>query len=136
MTETPKKLLYRYSFPIRWSDMDALGHVNNSRYFTFMEQARIEWLDSLGMKLEGEEGPVLVKAECNYLLPIVYPATITVDTYVGKTGRSSVPFIHEIYDSQQPTKIYAQGHVVMVWVNYHMGKSLPLPDLWRQHFDA
>ncbi|MGL1479710.1 acyl-CoA thioesterase, partial [Vibrio parahaemolyticus] len=50
---------------MRWGDMDAFGHVNNTLYFRFMEQCRIEWLEEVfGPTIAGEEGPVIVNAHC------------------------------------------------------------------------
>ena len=40
--------VFRMSIPLRWSDLDAFNHVNNARYLTFLEQARIEWFESIG----------------------------------------------------------------------------------------
>jgi acyl-CoA thioester hydrolase len=44
--EHRKKLVHVTHIPIRWGDMDAYGHVNNTVYFRYMEQARVEWLES------------------------------------------------------------------------------------------
>ena len=41
------RTVFRMSIPLRWSDLDAFNHVNNARYLTFLEQARIEWFDTL-----------------------------------------------------------------------------------------
>jgi len=40
----PRILVHTSLQPLRWADMDMLGHVNNVAYFRYMEQARIEWL--------------------------------------------------------------------------------------------
>ncbi len=72
--------------PIRWGDMDALGHVNNTVYFRFMEQARIEWLYALrgeGSHASGS-GPVIVNASCTFLVPLVYPGDVEVRMYLGE----------------------------------------------------
>ena len=60
--------------PIRWGDMDALGHVTNTVYFRYMEQARLEWLYALAQEGVGYlsgTGPVIVNAFCNFMVPIV-----------------------------------------------------------------
>ena len=43
-----KKLLYEMRFPVRWGDMDAMGHVNNTVYFRYLENARIAWMEAIG----------------------------------------------------------------------------------------
>ena len=66
--------------PIRWGDMDSLGHVNNTVYFRYLEQARIEWLFALTPERSAFEGtgPVIVNASCTFLVPLVYPGEIAV----------------------------------------------------------
>ena len=44
-----KRLVFETRFPIRWGDMDAMGHVNNAVYFRYMETVRIEWMTQAGM---------------------------------------------------------------------------------------
>jgi acyl-CoA thioester hydrolase len=64
---------------MRWADMDALGHVNNTVYFRYMEQARIEWLYALAHKVgfyDRGQGPVIVNASCNFPVPLVYPGDV------------------------------------------------------------
>jgi acyl-CoA thioester hydrolase len=61
--------------PIRWGDMDAYGHVNNTVYFRYMEQARVEWLEQhqdLPVR-PGGDGPVIINASCTFLVPMTYP---------------------------------------------------------------
>ena len=71
--------------PIRWGDMDAMGHVNNTVYFRYMEQARIGWFEALfpGDEVWRSTGIVIVNASCNYKRPITYPGTVEVRVMVG-----------------------------------------------------
>ena len=122
-----RKLLYVMRIQLRWSDMDANAHVNNATYFTYMEQARIEWLVSAGMQNTAEgEGPVVVKTSCTYLVPIGYPETLEVRVYGGAPGRSSFPTWYEICGAEGGK--YAEGDATMVWTNRGTGKSQPVPD--------
>ena len=62
-------LVYCSQIPLRWGDEDALNHINNTLYFRYMEQARVEWLDSLDLPLRRDrsEGAVLAEASCRFL---------------------------------------------------------------------
>lgn len=61
-----KKRVYAMRFPVRWGDMDAMGHVNNTAYSRYLETARIEWLVSLGCKPDlHAQGPVIGNAFCH-----------------------------------------------------------------------
>ena len=54
-----KKLVHQMEIPIRWGDMDAMGHVNNTVYFRYLETLRIEWFRSIGcVPSEAATGPI------------------------------------------------------------------------------
>lgn len=128
------KLVHTAVMPIRWGDMDAMGHVNNAVYFRYLEQARVDWLMTVGCMPDssGKEGVVIVNAHCSFLKQLRYPGNIEVCTYIGAIGRSSVETIQEIRRSDAPHVVCAEGGAKMVWVNYREGKSAPLPDHVRQ----
>ena len=87
-----RKLVHSVSVPVRWGDMDAQGHVNNTVYFRYMEQARVEWLESL-LTHAGDVnglGSVIVNASCTFLLPLCYPGIVDVRMYIDPPGRSSI----------------------------------------------
>ena len=65
--EHKKKLIHVTKMPIRWGDMDAYGHVNNTVYFRYMEQARVEWLEDMKIEVRpGGLGPVIISASCTF----------------------------------------------------------------------
>lgn len=58
---------------MRWGDMDAVGHLNNTYYFRYLEQVRIEWLNSLGYGIDPEGiGPVLANTACTFRKQLTY----------------------------------------------------------------
>lgn len=128
-----KKLVHTARIPIRWGDMDALGHVNNTVYFRYMEQARVEWLTAIGCDPDpSADGPVIVNAHCSFIKQLKYPGEIEILTYVGPGGRSSFETIQEIRRVDTPDMLYAQGGAKVVWVHFPSEKSTPLPDRVRQ----
>ena len=126
-----KKLVHRSRIAIRWGDMDAIGHVNNTVYFRYMEQARIEWLETLGRPFEGTQGPVLINAECSFLRQLKYPGDIEVCCYLGAVGLSSFQTTYEIRRVDAAEVIVAEGSGKLVWIDFKLGKSVPLPDAIR-----
>jgi acyl-CoA thioester hydrolase len=124
---TPRVLVHTSIQAIRWGDMDAFGHVNNTNYFRYMEQARIEWLYAQAKAIDyaGNDRSVIVNASCNFLLPLVYPAEIEVLMYLGLPGRSSVNSYYEILAAG---KRYADGAAKIVWIDRVSGRSMPLPE--------
>ena len=135
--EYSRPQLHVTQIPVRWGDMDALGHVNNTIYFRYMEQARIEWLESLGLSVEAgrSESVVIVNASCTFLVPITYPATVEVRLSVGELGRSSIPTHYQMFCVGEET-LYAEGEAKVVWINGATGKSAPLPDRVRDRLTA
>jgi acyl-CoA thioester hydrolase len=123
-----RHLVHQSRQTVRWADMDAFGHVNNVWYFRYMEQARIEWLVACAPQwtsLDAEEGPVIVNASCDFLIPLVYPADFDVRMFLGAPGRSSVDTFYEIWSDG---RMFAQGASRLVWIKRGTGRSTPLPD--------
>lgn len=123
----PRLLVHTSAQPIRFGDMDALGHVNNTVYFRYMEQARVDWFYTVtdGRGYAGEQGPVIVNASCNFLVPLVYPGDVEVAMYLGSPGRSSVG---SYYDVTLGGRKYADGAAKIVWIDLASGRPVPLPD--------
>lgn len=124
-----RKLVLTTSIPVRWGDMDAYRHVNNTIYFRYFEQARVEWLEQSGstVSLENPVAPVIINASCTFLIPVNYPATVVVRMYLGEPGRSSVMTWYEL-GVEGDDRLYAEGAAKVVWMDPVTGKSVPLPD--------
>jgi acyl-CoA thioester hydrolase len=127
------KLAYVERIPIRWGDMDAMGHVNNTVYFRYMEQARISWFEALIPEDEvwKSTGIVIVNASCNYKRPITYPGAVEVRLMVGPPGGSSVPTFYELRVDADPL-VYADGAAVVVFVDMKTQKPARIPEGIRQ----
>lgn len=124
-----RKLVLTTSIPVRWGDMDAYRHVNNTIYFRYFEQARVEWLERSGstVSLENPVAPVIINASCTFLIPVNYPATVVVRMYLGEPGRSSVMTWYEL-GVEGDDRLFAEGAAKVVWMDPVTGKSVPLPD--------
>jgi acyl-CoA thioester hydrolase len=110
--------------------MDSMGHVNNAVYFTYLESARISYFDALeiGKYRESDRhGPALVSVTCHFRRQVRYPATLDVGIRVSEIRRRSLVFVHEIYRCGAD-EIVADGTSIMAWVDYAVGKAIPLPD--------
>lgn len=130
---TSKKLVHTLRMPIRWGDMDAMGHVNNTVYFRYLEQARIEWFTAIECIPDPSgEGPVIINAHCTFLRQLKYPGEIEIVTYAGSPGKSSFETIQEIRRVDQPEVLAASGGAKVVWVNFPAEKSVSLPERIRE----
>jgi acyl-CoA thioester hydrolase len=123
--------------PIRWGDMDAMGHVNNTVYFRYMEQARISWFEALVPEDEvwQSTGIVIANASCNYKRAITYPGMVEVKLMVGKPGGSSVPTYYELRVEADPGT-YADGAATVVFVDMKTQKPSRIPDGIRNRLES
>ena len=123
---------------IRWGDMDAIMHVNNTVYFRFMEQARISWVDSWGVPSTAAEaeGPVIASASCRFRRPLKYPGKVEVRVYAGKIGRSSMPTYYEIRRTDDQETVYATGAALFVWINNATGRPVAFPEPVRRRLGS
>jgi acyl-CoA thioester hydrolase len=125
---THKKLVYETTIPIRWGDMDAYQHVNNTVYFRYCEQARCEWLEKLGYTVLPQGiAPVVINASCTFFAPMNYPGTVELRMYCGQPGRSSFETYYEMRLAGED-KLYCEGQSKVVWMDSATGKSAPVPD--------
>ena len=111
--------------------MDAMGHVNNTVYFRYMEQARINWFENLVPRAEAwtRIGLVIVNASCNFKKPINYPGTVEVKVFAGAPGGSSVATFYELLLNQE---IHADGAATVVFIDAKEQKPLRIPKTIRE----
>ncbi|MED5621813.1 acyl-CoA thioesterase [Ideonella sp. BN130291] len=132
-----KKLVHEMVIPIRWGDMDAMGHVNNTVYFRYFETIRIEWMHAIGGPPDPNgEGPVIVNAFCNFIKQLEFPGDVLAKHYVANPGRSSFDTYITLERTDDPGVVYASGGAKTVWVDFKAQKSMPLPQWLRELVDA
>jgi acyl-CoA thioester hydrolase len=123
------KLVHEMIMPIRWGDMDAYGHVNNTVYFRYMEQARVDWIGSLGYQVAPEgESVIMINAFCNFFKQLTYPGDIILKSFVGTIGRTSMDVFHTMTLTTEPDILVAEGGTTLVWVDINTNQSMPWPE--------
>ncbi|MDJ0340070.1 thioesterase family protein [Streptomyces sp. H10-C2] len=113
-----------YSCPLRWSDMDAFGHVNNVVFLRYLEEARIDFMFRLAPG-EGSTsftgGSVVARHEIDYLRPLVHRhAPVTIESWVTKIGAASMTVAYEIKDEET---VYVRASTVVV--PYNLAEARP-----------
>lgn len=123
---------------VQWGDMDALGHVNNTRYLTWFESARIALFARIGLASVAPltVGPILATTTCDFLRPVVFPARIEVGVRVASIGETSVTMEYEVRDAAAKATLYARGTSVVVVIDYGTMQKLRVPDDVRAAIDA
>ncbi len=125
-----KKLVYEMSIPIRWGDMDAMGHLNNGTYFRYLETARIDWMSSLGVPTNAPEGEgmVIVNAFCNFYRQLEYPGNVLLKMYVSDPARTTFETWGTMARADAPDVVCAEGGATTIWIDYGKQKATTLPD--------
>lgn len=127
-----KKQVHEMVIPIRWGDMDAMGHVNNATYFRYLETIRIEWLSSINAIPQPQGlGPVIVNAFCNFYKQLEYPGDVLIKMYASDPGRTTFETWGTMERADQPGVIYAAGGATTIWVDFPKQKAVDLPDWLR-----
>ncbi|MGK5639635.1 acyl-CoA thioesterase [Streptomyces sp. URMC 126] len=122
-----------YSCPLRWSDMDAFGHVNNAVFLRYLEEARIDFL--FGSEFgKGEhsfsDGSVVARHEIDYLRPLVHrPEPVVIESWVTHVSRASLTMSYEIKDERQ---VYARASTVVVPIDRETGRPRRITDAERE----
>ena len=119
---------YALDLPLRWGDFDSLNHLNNTVYFRLMEEARVQILYAVGLKIPDDCGVVLAHGSCDYLRPLNYPATVRVTHEVTRIGRSSIEFELILEKTGDASGSYARGRNVVVWMDSVHNRAEPWPD--------
>ncbi len=120
-------VLFQHAIEPRWRDLDAFGHVNNSNFLTYLEEARIRWFETFdGEWVNAAMAPLLAAVQLNYRAPIDYPAAIRVELFAERIGNTSLTVGHRILSAEGAT-LHADGHVVMVWIDRANGRPIALP---------
>jgi acyl-CoA thioester hydrolase len=129
----PGEPLFVATLGVRWRDLDAFNHVNNSNFLTYLEESRLQWLSHVpGPWFDETSMPVLAASEINYRQPIAWPATLHIELRCKRLGNTSMTIAHRIVDAGDATRLYSDGHVVMVWMNPATGKPVSLPQAIRE----
>ena len=125
---------FYHSIEVRYGDLDPQGHVNNAKFLTYIEQGRVQYIKHLGL-WDGSSflkiGFILAEARITFLSPILYTQQVQVGVRVSRLGNKSLDMAYRL-DDVQSGKELATGASVQVAYDYQLGKTIALPDRWRQ----
>ncbi len=119
---------------LRWSDMDALGHINNSEYLRYLEQARIEFLaEAAAAGVPRDAGLLVARHEVDYRKPMPYRREpVSIPTWIDRIGTTSFTFGHEVTAEDV---VYARARTVIVCIDADH-RPTPVPTALRKHLEG
>lgn len=130
---------FRHHMPLqmRFNDIDMLGHLNNSVYFTFMDLAKTRYFQAaLGDKLEwGDIGVVIVNVNCDFCAPTFFDDVIEVETAVIAIGEKSLTLEQRVFSPTDGT-VRCRCRTIMSGFNAKTLKSEPISDEWREALET
>lgn len=130
---------FRHVVPIavRFRDIDAMGHVNNAVFFTYMETARVDYMRNVVFRTRGrdlaEVGLILAQISCQFKAPIFYEQLVEVGTRVTEMRNSSFWLEHRVEADGQ---LAALAEAVVVHYDYQAAKSVRIPDEIRARVET
>jgi acyl-CoA thioester hydrolase len=120
---------------IRYGDLDPQGHLNNAKFLTFFEQARIHYMIELGLFTREQSfmdiGVIVADIHITYLEPVYFGQNVKVGVHVMKLGLKSMTWEQNVVDADSGRE-FARGEVVLVTYDYKAEKTIPVPQSWRQ----
>jgi len=125
MNEFPVSLQLR----IDWSELDLFGHVNNVMFMKYVQAARVNYWETIGLYqefLKTKQGPMLASVNCQFRRPLFYPGTVTIRTRMEFIKNTSFGFHHELLDNKG--EVAAEAHDVMVSFDFNKNEKIPFPE--------
>jgi acyl-CoA thioester hydrolase len=127
-------MIFETEVPLRFDDLDTYGHVNNVRYGTYLEEARIDYLVEVvgdgdrDFLADSDDGIVIKTLEIEFEQPVRSADSVTVSVRVPRLGTTSFPFEYEIRDDGA---VAATGETTVVTYDRAAGEPQPIPQRWR-----
>ncbi|MEH7356479.1 thioesterase family protein [Neobacillus drentensis] len=117
---------------VRFSETDALGHINNTSYFIYLEEARIRFMESLGYKMDIQNWNfILASTKCDFISQGYFGQELSIKTYVTKIGTKSFQLEHDLI-AVQTNELIARGNAIMVFFDFEKQKSEPIPEMVKE----
>ena len=118
--------MYVHETPVRFGDTDAMGHVNNAKFLTYLEDARVGYFADAAGGLAGLAGLILARTEVDFVRPIHFGAgPVRTSAWVEHVGTKS---FRMGYTMEQDGAVVGRAVAVMVAYDYAAGASRPLTD--------
>jgi len=126
---------FYHPIEVRYGDLDPQGHVNNAKYLTYFEQARLAYWIQMGLFTKDQSfmelGIILADVHITFLEPVYYGQNIKVGVRVSKLGNKSMAWEQNIVDADTGKEL-AKGEVIVVAYDYKEERTIPIPQEWRE----
>jgi len=122
------KNVFKIQINVRFRDIDGMGHVNNAVYFTYFEEGRKAFFQSISTGSDISVFPfILAHIGCDFLSPVKLDNRLSLEMWVKEIGKKSFGLGYSLVDSTDASIIYAKGESVQVCFDYGENKSIAVP---------
>ena len=126
---------FQYEQDVVFRDLDAMGHVNNAVYFTYLESARLRYLmELLALPRIGAMPLIMANASCAYLSPTHYGERLVIGVGISRLGTKSFDMAYKVETTSG--RDVAQAKTVQVMYDYGSGQTVVIPDWFRERIAA
>lgn len=120
---------------VRYGDLDPQGHLNNAKYLTYFEQARVQYFTELGLFSKDQSfteiGVIIADIHIQYLAPVFWGTSLKVGVRAARIGRKSITMDQGLVASAGEP-VYALGTVILVAYDYRTHATMPVSEAWRE----
>jgi acyl-CoA thioester hydrolase len=135
MAEAANTYPHSVEIEVAFRDLDALGHVNNAVYLSYLETARIKYVtDLLGLKNLSDMPIILGEVTISFRSPALFGERLTIGSGITRFGGKSFDMVHQIQTSDG--RLIATSKTVLVMYDYAAGRSIVVPDWFKQRVRA
>lgn len=130
---------HKTKIQLRFADIDLLGHVNNARFASFMEIARVQFFrDVMKRPINWtEDGLIVARLETDFLIPVFFQDQLIVEAWVSQFGQKSFTVEYRfVVEGDAGPILKAMGKSVMVAFSYKENRSIPIPEWWIEQIEA
>jgi acyl-CoA thioester hydrolase len=124
--------MFTHVLTVRFRDLDAMDHVNNATYLTYLEEARLAFSRVMGVDWARfrEQGFVIARCEIDYRLPAVLGDTLHIGLQVGRIGNSAFDFLYRLLRAGDG-QLIAEAKTVQVCFDFGRNRPMRIPARWR-----
>ncbi|MBN1537565.1 MAG: acyl-CoA thioesterase [Anaerolineales bacterium] len=125
---------FYHPIEVRYGDLDPQGHLNNAKYLTYMEQARLQYTRHLGLWNSGsflDVGVIMADVQLTFRAPVEFGTPVRVGVRIAQLGNKSL-HVEQVIENARDGQVYANGRVVLVAFDYRSQQSVPIPEKWRK----
>lgn len=127
----------KLSLRIDWSELDYFGHVNNVSFFKYIQAARVNYWDQVGLTQSHREtniGPMLASCKCDFRQPLFYPGQVVIESRVEFIKNTSFSICHRILNDKG--EVAAEAQDIMVMYDFNKNEKIKFPDALRKKIEA